>query len=340
VKILSVAYPFAPVSPSAAGGAEQVLWSLERAITAAGHDSTVIACEGSRVSGRLVAVPRVEGTIDDAARARIYAACRDRVRHLAYEHDLVHMHGIDFYEYLPQSDVPAVVSLHLPVSWYPKQAFTAPVQFACVSKTQAEEAPVSVRVIPNGIDVDHFRSCVFTRGFVLAYGRICPEKGFHLAMDAAREAGVHMLLAGEVHPYPEHQAYFETEIRPRLGGGRARFIGPLEVRRKRHILAGAKCVLIPSLVAETSSLVAMEAAASGTPVIAFRSGALPEIVRHGVTGFIVDGVSEMAAAIPKVNAISPDRCRRWAREHFDAARMHGEYLSLYEQIAQVETPAR
>ena len=88
----------------------------------------------------------------------------------------------------------------------------------------------------------------------------CPEKGYHLALDAAHLAGMALLLAGEVFPYPEHQRYFHEEIGPRLDSTR-RFIGPVGGQRKRGLLQRAQCLIVPSLVAETSSLVAMEALA-------------------------------------------------------------------------------
>jgi glycosyltransferase involved in cell wall biosynthesis len=97
-------------------------------------------------------------------------------------------------------------------------------------------------------------------------------------------------------------------------------------------LGQAKCLLIPSLVAETSSLVAMEAMSSGTPVIAFRSGALPEVVQHGVTGFIVDSPHEMAASTEKLDAISPETCREEARTRFDASKMVRDYIKLYDSL--------
>jgi glycosyltransferase involved in cell wall biosynthesis len=152
-------------------------------------------------------------------------------------------------------------------------------------------------------------------------------------------AGVPLLLAGQVFPYDSHLRYFDEEIRPRLDGER-RFIGPIRFARKRSLLSHARCLVIPSTVAETSSLVAMEALACGTPVIAFRSGALPEIVEQGRTGFIVDGVEEMAQAMSDVDGLDPNCCRRAARVRFSAQSMTTEYLGLYERLIGNHARAR
>jgi glycosyltransferase involved in cell wall biosynthesis len=170
------------------------------------------------------------------------------------------------------------------------------------------------------------------RGFALTLGRICPEKGQDLALQAAHAAGVPLLLAGEAFPYPAHLAYFDDRVRPLLDG-RRRFIGPVGFTRKRRLLSAARCLLAPSLAPETSSLVAMEALACGTPVIAFPSGALPEVVEDGRTGFLVDGVVAMAAAIRKVDTIDRELCRQTAAERFSARRMTDAYLTLYERLA-------
>ncbi|MGH9351176.1 MAG: glycosyltransferase, partial [Terriglobia bacterium] len=154
------------------------------------------------------------------------------------------------------------------------------------------------------------------------------------------------LLAGEVFPYAWHQKYFEREIVPRLDS-RRRFIGPVGFGGKSRLLAHAKCLLAPSTVAETSSLVAMEALASGTPVIAFPSGALAEIVEQGRTGYLVANTEEMARAIPMTGAIDPLACRRAAEVRFSAAAMFEGYIALYRRIllkearpVEVQTLAR
>lgn len=117
---------------------------------------------------------------------------------------------------------------------------------------------------------------------------------------------------------------------------RCRWIGPVAGRAKERLLAQARCVVVPSKACETSSLVAMEALASGTPVVAYRSGALPEIVSHGRTGFIVEpgDVTGLAAEMAAAGAINPAECRRDAEERFSAVRMIGAYLGRYAELAE------
>ncbi len=334
--VLNVGYPLAKVSQSTAGGTEQVLATLDKALAGAGHRSLVLAPSGSQSRGLLVPVRIPSGTLDHEAKQeahRLFKQVLDRtVAH--YSIDVVHMHGLDFSNYLPRADVPVIITLHLPLSWYATQALRplcADINLVCVSKAQARTVPGGVRIktiITNGVDLTRFRPQSRKGNYVLAMGRICPEKGFHFALDAAQQAGANLIIAGAVFQYPEHQDYFEKMIRPRLNGS-ARFIGPAGGARKPELLAGAKCLLVPSLAPETSSLIAMEAMASGTPVIAWKSGALEEIVTPGKTGFLVGSVQEMAEAMASVDSIVPSACRDEAEKRFSSLRMTAEYLKLY-----------
>lgn len=337
--ILNVAYPLAPVGPDAIGGAEQIVTLLDDAIVRAGWESIVIAAESSVTRGTLVSTPLPDGPLGEDARRAAQERHRAAIEAVLRQRsvDLVHLHGVDFHRYLPPPGVPALVTLHLPPSFYPPEAFRPdrPDTFVhCVSRAQHAACPRGARLLPpieNGVPVDDFAARVRRRDFALALGRICPDKGFHLALDAARRAAVPLLLAGRVFGYAEHEAYFHREIAPRLDALR-RFIGPVGLRRKRRLLAAARCLVVPSLVPETSSLVAMEALASGTPVVAFPTGALADIIEHGVTGFLVRDEREMAEALRAVEALDPARCREAARARFSANRMTGEYLELYRRI--------
>jgi glycosyltransferase involved in cell wall biosynthesis len=342
--ILSVAYSLAPVGPDAVGGSEQVLTSLDQALAAAGHRNIVVACEGSEVAGELVSFPAppTSGRIDGRCRVGKQRAMRRLIGEvLAREQvDLVHMHGLDFNKVLPPPGMPVLATLHLPAFFYPWDALwpQRPDTWThCVSVSQMRDAPPShlmLPPIPNGVPVEALgglrpRKC----NYALMLARVCPEKGLNMGLDAARLAGSPMLLAGAVFPYASHQEYFRDEVAPRLNRER-RYLGPVGFVRKRRLLAAARCLLIPSQVPETSSLVAMEAAACGTPVIAFRAGALPEVVEDGRTGILVDSTEEMADAIGRIGAIDPEVCRETARRRFTIGRMAAAYMDRYQSLIE------
>lgn len=342
--ILSVAYPLTEVGADAVGGSEQILTILDRAVTAAGHRSVVIAAEGSKIQGTLIPSPKATNHLDDSARTWGRRVHQQLIKEALakYSVDLVHMHSLDFHCYVPPGDVPVLATLHLPPDWYPEAIFRLNrkhFQMNCVSWSQHRTCPSSPHLgkpILNGVAVDQLNGELPAKGkFALALGRVCPEKGYHFALDAARSAAMSLLLAGQVFPYESHLKYFAAEISPRLDRHR-RFVGPVGFARKKRLLSRAKCLVIPSTVAETSSLVAMEALACGTPVIAFRSGALPEIVEHGRTGYIVDDVGGMAQALRQVEALNPEDCRQAARSRFCAQAMGTSYMALYEQL--IESP--
>lgn len=336
--VLSVAYPLAPVGCDAVGGAEQVLCTIDRGLTRAGHRSIVIACAGSHCAGQLVTIPRSVGALDEAARAAAQASTRAAIERVLSETrvHLVHLHGIDFEAYLPAPGPVVLATLHLPAAWYSDRVLELPrprTHLSCVSHSQHRSfgSAAKVAVVENGIELAALQPRKRRGDYVLALGRVCPEKGFHRALDAARLAEVPMLLAGEVFAYAEHLRYFETQIRPRLDDAR-RFLGPVGLARKRRLLARARCLLVPSEVPETSSLVAMEALACGTPVITFGAGALAELIDHGRTGFVVADEHEMAAAILAVDVIDRVACRAAAERRFSATRMIADYLALYGRL--------
>lgn len=338
--VLNVAYPFAPVGPDSVGGAEQILSSLDRALTQSGHRSVVVACESSVTAGTLVPVPVTPGPLDAermaAARARHRRAIEQALER--YPVDVIHCHGVDFHSYLPPPGVPVMATLHLPVQWYSAGALQPQrpdTWLQCVSQSQHEMCGANPHLLPpieNGVPVQALGGRHTKHRFALMLSRICPEKGIHIALDAAKLADTSLVIAGTVFPYAEHERYFFDEVRPRLDSAR-RFIGPVGFARKRWLLASARCLLVPSLVPETSSLAAREALAAGTAVIAFKKGALADTVEHGRTGFLVDSEEEMAAAIRNAEAIDPEACRQVARERFSLDRMVRQYFVAYERLS-------
>jgi glycosyltransferase involved in cell wall biosynthesis len=336
LSVLSVAFPFAAVSPDAVGGAEQILSMLDRALVAAGHRSIVLGPQGSRVAGELIPMPDATGSISHSVRDDLWARYRAGIEQTcsAQNVDLIHCHGLDYNRYLPGPGLPLLATLHLPIPWYEPGAL-APRRPSTwvhgVSSEQRLEGQHVLQPIENGVPVDGLSARYRKRDFALVLARICPEKGVHLAIHAAQRADMPLIIAGQVFDYGPHIRYFEEQVRPLLGD-RCRFVGPVTFRRKRRLLTAARCLLVPSVVPETSSLAAREALACGTPVIGFPHGALMQVVQSGRTGFLVGSVEEMADAINECRTIDSSHCRSEAMARFADCRMVQQYLDRYRYL--------
>lgn len=340
MRILSIAFALATVADGAVGGAEQVLAQIDNGLVSAGHESIVVAASDSQVRGTLFGTSKRPSRVTKEYYGFRYTEHQSKITEALASGpvDLVHMHGFDFYEFIPKGDVPVLATLHLPPTWYRNWIYQIDrphFYLNCVSTSQRMQAPESaliVRTIPNGVHIPHFDPLPITeRAGAVMLGRICPEKGTHIGIAAARRAGIPLTVAGDIFGYPEHVEYFEREVGPALNAT-TRFVGPVGLSDKMGLLRSAQCLLVPSNVPETSSLVSMEALACGTPVIAMRSGALPEIVEDGKTGFIVGSMEQMVAAMHEVYRIDPMVCRDEARRRFSRERMVNEYISLYEEL--------
>jgi glycosyltransferase involved in cell wall biosynthesis len=359
IRVLYIAYPLLTVSDESAGGAEQVLWTVEHEMARRQTGqmnvlTTVAASAGSRVSGELFSTGEPCSQPDDYERRReehedkIVELVRHRAR-VGKTFDLIHDMSGSFWRRAAQIDTPVLATLHLSRSFYPAQSFEnipPNVSFSCVSRSQSRSftnLDTMLGVVQNGITLENFgpdladdaeQNSVERKG-LLWLGRICEEKAPHMALEIAERAGLPITIAGQVYPFSYHQQYFAREVAPRLQQmANATFISAPSFATKRRLLREAHALLITSLADETSSLVAMEAAASGTPVIAFRRGALPEVVREGVTGFLVEDIASAVEACARIEAISNTACVAHAQENFSSTKMADGYARLYTKILQ------
>jgi glycosyltransferase involved in cell wall biosynthesis len=332
-----------PVSDESCGGAEQMLSTLEREMALRGYRTQVAACTGSLVEGELLCTGPAASETDsfekcDAQHRRAVLECLQREQDSQVE--LVHDKSGSFWQSAGQLNLPVLATLHLPRHCYPAEAFENLPQnlfFNCVSETQTQsfaDLTNMVGVVRNGIAVSRFPFVMEKEGFLLWMGRVCEEKGPHVAIEVARRTGMPLILAGQVYPFSYHEQYYRREIRPYLGldDPRVCFIETPDFRMKRKLLSEARAVLIPSLVDETSSLVAMEAMACGTPVIGFHRGAIPEVVVDSETGFVVGDAEEMAEMVWRIGEINPYACRAHVEINHSAERMADEYEELYARV--------
>jgi glycosyltransferase involved in cell wall biosynthesis len=348
LKILFVAYPLLTVSEESAGGAEQVLWTLERELHRRAHDTWMAASAGSRAGGTLVATGAPAST-PDALHQREqehFHAISDVLRR---EHfDLIHDMSGSFWHRV-EVDGPVLATIHLPREFYPSGTFDyVPTNVAlnCVSRSHLNtfsDLPQVIGYVANGIALDEFtRDPVIPaaeRQYFLWLGRICEEKGPHHALDVAHAAHERIIVGGAVYPFLYHQRFHAREVLPRLRREKstAKFISSPSFAEKLSLIRNAKAMLLTSTVDETSSIAAMEAAACGTPVVALRRGAFPEVVRDGVTGYVADDLAHMQQFLNRVSEISPEACREYAQRHFSASTMAEAYERMYAKVVAGQT---
>lgn len=335
MRIGIVAPPWAPVPPDLYGGIEQAVDSLARGFYAAGHD-VVLFTTGDSTSP----VPR-KWLLEQAEGYRIGYTVPE-LRHVmaAYDElgdvDVVHDHSVLGPVYAQWTiDRPVVTTIHGPFNdeltdIYRRIANDVPIiAISNAQRAVVPDLPIA-RVIHHGIDAKAFPFGDGSGDYCLFLGRMNPDKGAQRAAVAARKAGVPLVMAGKCREPWEHQ-FFDQEIAPYLGE-EVRYVGEVPHEEKLRLLANARCVLFPIRWNEPFGLVMLEAFACGTPVLAFREGAAPEVVDHGRTGFLCDDESDMAEAIAKASELNRADCRAAVEGYFSIDRCVKEHLELFEEL--------
>jgi glycosyltransferase involved in cell wall biosynthesis len=179
-----------------------------------------------------------------------------------------------------------------------------------------------------GLDMSQFTFVAQPGGYLLFLGRIHPDKGTHLAIDVARRAGLPLIIAGVI----EDEAYFRDAVEPHVDGAAVTYRGAAGPAERDALLGGARALLHLISFAEPFGLGVVEALATGTPVIATPLGSMSELVRHGVTGYLVSDAAAAAAAVAKIDDLDRSACREDALTRFSADRMIDEYLALFQTI--------
>ena len=193
------------------------------------------------------------------------------------------------------------------------------------AQKQLEEMP-RLRTIHHGLRMEDYAFKADKQPYLAFLGRMAPVKGPHLAIEVAKRAGLPLKLAGEVQPL--FQDYWKTQVLPEIDGREIEFVGEASLDIKNELLGNASALLFPIQWNEPFGLVMIEAMACGTPVIALPGGAVPEVVRDGVSGWICRDVEEMAARAVNI-AISPASCRDYVEREFSVERMAADYEELY-----------
>ena len=325
------------VPPPAYGGTEMVISLLTEELVARGHEVTLFASGDSQTSARLVPGSerylRGAGYGSPAALSLLNVlACFDT----SYKFDIIHNHtcpeGMALAEY---ADKPVVTTIHGAMAnelvtlferyagWY--------ITISQSSKAQLPEKPRFAGVVYNAVDAATYPYNAGPRKDYLLYlSRMSAEKGPDLAIEAAKRLRMPLIMAGNVSDLDAE--FFHERVKPHIDGELIQYVGEADQVTKRGLLSEARCLLAPVTWAEPFGLFMAESMACGTPVIALRNGSTPEVVRHGVTGYVVDSVAEMADAVANLGNIAPEACRTHVVEEFSIKRMTDRYLDAYETV--------
>ncbi len=338
------------IPPKGKNGLEYMVYYLTEELMRRGHEVTLFSTKDSKTSARLIDVLPYS-----AAKKRLFGwnatnyslASMSKAAEMADEFDVIHTHiGSAAFYFAQLIKTPIIETIHSPIYIIAKKdklskkltdRYTKDrlrrykkAHHVFVSKSQRNNALIKNNsvVIHNGIDLEKFKFKKTAQDYFLYLGYITPDKGAHIAVQVARRAKVKLKLAGS---YKHCDEYFKKKIKPYLKKGEIEYVGVVNPIKRNQLLGGAKAILVPIQWEEPFGLIMTEALACGTPVIGLNRAAVPEIVKDGKTGFVVEDVQEMVRAIKKIDEIDRIECRERAEKYFTVAKMVDEYEKVYEK---------
>lgn len=327
-----------PIPPPGHGGSEIVVYNLVEGLVDRGHEVTLFASGGSKTRATLKAVLdrpllEIKGKFDfsdpsydllNAAQAFSASGAFD-VLHNAVGYQLL--------PFTPFAKCPVLHMSHSSLKEY--EALVSHFQsanFVSISHAQRQFHVNAnyVATVYHGIDTNRYIPAGPKEDFFVSLSEIWEPKGTHLAIEAIQQTSHHLVVAGFVDD--RGKKYFTERVEPHIDGKQITYVGPADEQKKIDLFQRARALLFPTQWHEAFGLVIVEALACGTPVIAWNKGAAPELITPGETGYIVNSVEEMAAAIEKVDAISPQRCREEAEKRFSRPVMAKNYEKVYQRL--------
>jgi glycosyltransferase involved in cell wall biosynthesis len=342
MRIAQIAPLQVAVPPRNYGGTERVIANLVEALVQLGHDVTLFASGDSRTSAELVPYAPEAFNFDPTIEAcAFHVAMLADIYRQADRFDVLHSH-LDYLTlpFIRWTTTPTVLTLHGRLDPpHQQQVFRAfpDVNYVSISKSQQSFIPHLnwVGTVHHSVDVGSFPFKATPGDYLAFVGRISPEKGPEHAIAIAKRAGIPLKIAAKIDP--AEKRYYNEVVKPLLDDPLIEYLGPVDERRKRALLADALALLLPIHWDEPFGMVFIEALACGTPVLTCPRGSVPELLRDGVTGYARCEDDELVQAARRVHLISREGCRAYARRRFDIHRLALEYVNIYCRVRQRKT---
>jgi len=312
---------------------ETIVSLLAEGMVGRGMDVTLFATGDSQTSARLDSICPVPYEENREMDAKVWECMH--IAHLfeqADEFDIIHNN----YDFLPLSysrlvKTPVVTTIHgfsnpriLPVY----QAYNQDNYYISISEADRSPDLDYYANVYHGIDLDLFSFVAEPGDYLLYFGRIHPDKGTYEAIQIARQFGMKLIMAGII----QDESYFQAQVAPYIDNINVIYVGSVGPKRRNELLQKAYALLHPIYFNEPFGLSVVEAMACGTPVIAFNRGSMSEVIKDGVTGYLVSGVDEAVDGLKMIANIDRSACRRWVQERFSKERMVADYLEVYNSI--------
>ena len=348
LRIAQVAPPLEAVPPAGYGGTERIVYELVTELTRRGHEVTTFATGDSDVPGRLIE------TVPHALRPRGFGGDPSSYLHetiqmvLAREEEFDFIHGhLEWFNPIltAVTHVPTVTTFHsrLDYPWAREVLMRARGPFVAISQSHADTHPMLpwAGVVHNGLSLEGSPFSEHPSDALCFVGRIAPEKGVLDAIEVAKRSGRILRIAAKAGHMPHEIDYENDVFKPAVAaaGSAVEFLGELSLSDRDRLFASSFAALMPGEWPEPFGLVAIEALACGTPVVARRVGALPEIIRHGIDGYFGDDIDAMIDAVERVGSLDRAAIRASVLDRFSGARMTDAYERVYRSVIR-DWPAR
>ena len=339
MRIAQVAPLREQVPPPSYGGIELVVSHLTDELVRRGHEVTLFASGDSRTDAKLEAICEKALRLDpNVCNCDAYELLElSQVYQRAAEFDLIHSHlGVLTLASSGLVTTPTVHTLHHSFNRDTVHIYTHHYKqpYVSISDAQRKIDLNYVATVYNGINEKNYPFIAEPENppYLAFLGRLSPEKGPHHAISIARQTGWRLKMAGKIDRIDTQ--FFEQEIAPHIDGKQIQYLGEVTHDQKAELLGNAAVTLFPITWQEPFGLVMIESMATGTPVIATNMGSVPEVVNHGVTGYICQSYEEMASMIPKALELNRYACRKYVEDRFTISKMVDGYEAIYRQILE------